>query len=358
MSKHLVYIVAALLLALSPSVMADDAEPTLGERIGYALSLAGNAAHGDRRSFAELQTNAVTDPAAEFGLGEYYYFTKDYSQSVAWMKKSADHGFPGGYYGLGKAYDFGDGVPVDYAQAMGLYLQAKVLPEAQMRIGNLYSAGHGVPQDQAQAIAWYKKAAQGGSTEAAVILGYKYESGLLIKQDISQALLWYRKAADVGVRTAQYFVGRIYARPGPLQDYEKAAAWYQKASQQGVADAQLGLGMLYASGKGVPADAHKAVEQFQMAANQGQTEAQCQLAQSFAAGSGVPTDPFRAYQWFVLTQMRPFNQDHGCDVAPAKLQQLERQLGPPQAARAKQAAEAWRDSYGKRPPKPDDLPPF
>lgn len=358
MSKYPFYIVAALVLALSSGVRADDQDPTLGERVGYALSLARDAAHGDKKALATLQTNASMDAAAEFGLGEYYYFTKDYPQSLAWLKKSADHGFPGGYYGLGKAYQFGDGVTRDYAQAMRLYLQATALPEAEMHIGDLYSGGQGVERDMAQSMNWYKKAAEGGSIKAAFLLGYRYETGLEVKPDPTQALLWYRKAADQGDAEAQYRVGHVYAHPGPLQDYKQAAEWYQKASQQGLADAQLGLGELYSSGKGVPADAHQAAEQFQMAANQGQPQAQCRLAQAFADGSGVPADLSLAYQWFALTQMWPFNTEQGCEVAPKRMQQLERQLGPAQVAQAKQAADAWRDKFTSTEHKQDDLPPF
>jgi len=359
MSKYLLYIVTGLSLVLSAGAIADDAPPTLGERVGYALSLARNAAHGDGKSLTELQTNAVQDPAAEFGLGEYYYFTKDYPQSIAWLKKSADHGFPGGYYGLGKAYELGLGVAVDDAQAMRLYLQATAIPEADLHIGDLYGFGKGVPLDEAQALSWYRKAAQAGSVMAAVRLGFMYERGTTVKQDYVEALQWYRMAAGMGDAAAQYLVGHIYGQPGSLQDYKQAAAWYQKASQQGMAEAQFSLGELYSEGKGVPIDPAKAVQQFQMAANQGQPQAQCRLAQSFADGTGVPADPFRAYQWFALTQMWPFNQGgQACDMAPDRLKQLEQQLGPAQTARARQAAEAWRDSHSGNDSKQDDLPPF
>ena len=359
MPKYLLYVVAGISLALSSGASADDAEPTLGERVGYALSLAGNAAHGDKKSLAELQKNAVTDPAAEFGLGEYYYFTRDYPQSLAWLKKSADHGFPGGDYGLGKAYEFGIGVPVDYAQAMRLYLQATALPEAETHIGDLYGRGQGVKEDDAQAEAWYRKAAQGGSIMADIRLGYMYVMGIRVKQDYQQALQWYRKAADVGNTTAEYSVGQIYEHAGSLQDYKQAAAWYQRASQHGMADAQLRLGELYLTGQGVPADAGKAVQQFQMAANQGDRQAQCRLAQSFADGKGVPVDPFRAYQWFALTQeLWPLGQSEACAMARERMAQLEKQLGPAQTARARQAAEAWLDKNSSRDSKQDDLPTF
>lgn len=341
------------------AALADDAAPTTQERVGYALSRARSAAQGDRRALESLQTDAaIPDAAAEFGLGEYYVFTKDYPQSVTWFKRSADQHFAGGYYGLGKAYESGDGVPVDYAQAMHLYLQATELPEADMHIGDLYINGHGVRQDETQGLAWYGKAAQAGSIVAAIHLGYAYERGLYhAKQDYAQALQWYRKAADLSDATAEYLAGRIYEHPGSLQDYKQAAQWLQKASQQGVAEAQYHLGLLYAKGQGVPLDAGKAVQQFQMAANQGQPQAQVRLAQSFAAGTGVPADPFRAYEWFSIAEPSMSVGDPDYVLTEKALRDLERQMNPAQVSRAKQAAAEWRASHrdGRPPEDPADF---
>jgi len=157
-SRFVALIAAGMVLAVSSAALADDAPPGTQERVGYALSLAQNAYHGDKDALATLRSNAAAnDAGAEFGLGEYFVFTRDYAQSVAWFRKAADQGFAGGYLGLGVAHDSGLGVRQDYAQAMLLYLKATELPEAQMDIGLLYSRGHGVPRDDARAVTWYAK---------------------------------------------------------------------------------------------------------------------------------------------------------------------------------------------------------
>lgn len=337
----------AVVIAFLSRAIADDAPPTTQEIVGYALSLADKAYHGDKGALALLQTNAAAkDYGAEFGLGEYYVLTKDYAQSVSWFRKSADQGFVGGYYALGVAYDSGQGVPRDYAQAMRLYLKATELPTAEMDIGVLYAKAHGVPQDYPQAVVWYTKAGEAGSLEADMALGSMYETATGVPQDDARALYWYRRAADAMDALAQYRVGLIYERSKSLQDYKQSADWYWKAAQQGVAEAQLNLGMLYSSGKGVPADAARAVQLYQMAANQGDGQAQYRLAESFAAGAGVPRDPDRAYQWMTIAKASLDGKDPTCPMVLQRLKALEQQLSPTQVSSAKAAAAEWLQKRG------------
>ena len=347
MTKLFASMVAGACLAASCVAFADDADPTTQERVGYALSRARSAAQGDKKALASLQTDAaIPDAAAQFGLGEYYVFTGDYPQSITWFQKYASQKLAGGYYGLGKAYEAGQGVPTDYAQAMRLFLQATELPEAEMRIGDLYARGWGVQEDDAQTATWYRKAAEAGSVKAQVLLGAAYERQFWhLKQDYPQALQWYLKAADLGDAGGELFAGLLYEQPGPLQDYGQAAQWLQKASQQGVADAQYNLGVLYSTGNGVSVDAGKAVQQFQMAANQGQPQAQIRLAQSFATGTGVPADPFRAYEWFTIAEPSTTEGDPDYVLTEKTLRDLERQMNPAQISRAKQAAAEWREAH-------------
>jgi len=347
MSKFVALIAAGMALAVCCGARADDAPPGTQERVGYALSLAGNAYHGDKSALATLRTNAAAnDAGAEFGLGEYFVLTRDYAQSVAWFRKSADQGFAGGYLGLGVAHESGLGVPKDYAQAMRLYLKATELPEAQLDIGLLYARGRGVRQDDAQAASWYTKAANAGSVDADLALGSMYRMGSGAKQDDTQAMRWYRKAADLDNALGQYNVGLVYESSQSLQDYKQSAHWYQKAAEQGVAEAQLNLGMLYSSGKGVATDAARALQLFQMAANQGNGHAQYELADRFATGTGIQPDPTRAYQWMSIAKSSLDRKDPAWSMASNKLKDLERQLGPAQTARAKEAAAEWLQSHG------------
>ncbi len=342
MFKSVALMVTGMSLAVPCAALADDAPPTLQERVGYADSLANSAAGGDKKALATLQSNAaLNDAGAQYGLGEYYSIIKDYPESIAWFQKSTTQGFAGGYYALGIAYDLGQGLTQDYTKALQQYLKATDLSEAEVRIGLLYALGHGVKRDYSQADSWYRKAADAGSIEADIDLGDAYETGRGIRQDDVQASHWFRVAADVGDAQAQYALGYLYENSRSLQDYKQAAAWYQKASQQGVADAQLNLGLLYSSGKGVPADPAKAVQQFQMSANQRDGRAQYELAESFADGKGVPADSFRAYEWMILAKASLDEKDPTSAAVAERLKDLEAKLSPTQITRAKQAAAEW-----------------
>ena len=349
MSKFVVIALAGISLGMSCGALADDAPPTPQEVVGYAQSLAQSATSGDKHAMATLRSNAgMKDAGAEFGLGEYYVLTKDYTQSIPWFQQAADQSCSCGYYALGVAYDLGQGVPQDYAKAMALYLKAAdELPEAKMRIGLLYAHGHGVKQDYAQAANWYRKAADAGSSEADIALGDAYQAGVGVEQDDTAAMHRYQIAADAGDAEAQYKLGLLYEHSKSIQDYKQSAAWYQKASQQGVAYAQLNLGLLYASGKGVPVDPGKALQQFQMAANQGDGQAQYHLAESFADGKGTPVDPFRAYEWMTLAEASLDAIDPTSSVVAGRLKDLEGKLSPAQLARARQAAADWLKSHGQ-----------
>ncbi|HEV2212746.1 MAG TPA: tetratricopeptide repeat protein [Gammaproteobacteria bacterium] len=350
MFKFIAPAIAGISLAVSTGVLADDVPPTPPEMVGYAQSLAEQAHRGDKRALEFLQTHAAAeDPQAEFGLGEFYLLGKNYAQSVTWFQKSASQGFAGGYYALGQAYESGQGLPRDYAQAMQMYLKAAdQLPSVQTNIGLLYAHGHGVKQDYAQASSWYRKAAEAGDVEADLDLGSLYLLGQGVPQSESEAIRWYKKAADQGIAQAEYRLGSLYAHSKSSQDYRQAAYWYDKAGQQGVAEAQLDLGMLYQDGKGVPKDSARAIQWFQMAANQGNGHAQYQLANGFANGEGVPKDPFRAYQWMSIAKASLDEKDPVYSAVLKNLKDWEQQLGPAQVVQARKAAEAWLQEHGAR----------
>jgi TPR repeat protein len=67
----------------------------------------------------------------------------------------------------------------------------------------MYTNGNGVPQDYAQAIGWFRKAAEQGDANAQYALGFMYANGNRVPQDDAQAMGWLRKAAEQGNAAAQ-----------------------------------------------------------------------------------------------------------------------------------------------------------
>ena len=215
------------------------------------------------------------------------------SPDLQWLKAQAAQGDAEAQVKLGYMYDFGKGIPQDYATARGWYEKAAVQDNAraQSNLGWLYAEGKGVPQDYAKARLWYGKAAAQGIAEAQFKLGFLYANGEGVPQDYAKARLWYEKAAAQDHAWAQYALAELYLNGnGVPKDYTQAAKWYEKAAAQGNANAQVRLGLLYAGGKGVPQDYIQAAKWYQKAVAQGDAIVQFSLGVLYADGKGVPQD--------------------------------------------------------------------
>lgn len=86
--------------------------------------------------------------------------------------------------------------------------------EAQLYIGAMYDNGEGVPLDYRQAVLWYRNAAEQGNASAQYNLGMMYANGLGVPQDGVQALKWFNlaalKAGDATyVKVAKQVEGKI-----------------------------------------------------------------------------------------------------------------------------------------------------
>ncbi len=80
---------------------------------------------------------------------------------MKWSRKAAEQGMAEAQYNLGIAYDNGQGIPQDYAEAMKWFRKAaeQGYAKAQYNLGVIYGYGQGVPQDDAHAYMWFKLAA-------------------------------------------------------------------------------------------------------------------------------------------------------------------------------------------------------
>jgi TPR repeat protein len=116
---------------------------------------------------------------------------------------------------------------------------------AQFNLGLMYVKGQGVPLDYAEAVKWFRKAADQGRGRAQFYLGLIYDNDPGAP-DHAEAVKWFRKAADQGIATAQFNLAVMYHDgQGVPQDYAEAMYWYRKAADQGDASAQCNLGVMY-----------------------------------------------------------------------------------------------------------------
>ena len=215
-------------------------------------------------------------------LLEYLYcasFTADPAEARAayrTYRQLAKKGCPDGWFGLGRARQYGYGVKPNPEKAEKYYRRAAKLghAEAQESRGRLYEFAE--KPDYRRARKWYARAfKQHGSTNpdtayAAYRLGWLHERGLGGKKDIKTACLLYRKAAKAGCAEAQRALGYLYDKGlGLPRSYAKAYKWYARAALQVDETACNNIGVLYHDGKGVRRSKSLAKKWYKLAARAG-----------------------------------------------------------------------------------------
>jgi TPR repeat protein len=116
----------------------------------------------------------------------------------------------------------------------------------------------------------FKKAAEAGSAQAAVLLGTLYAQGLGGPKSDWDAVRMFRQAADAGYGRGMFNLGLMYelGRVVPVgQDNKAAAHWYTEASNRGDSDASFRLGLMYEEGRGVAKDLNEASRLYAKSAN-------------------------------------------------------------------------------------------
>jgi TPR repeat protein len=134
---------------------------------------------------------------------------------------------------LGVIYQYGRGVPQNYAEALKWNRLAADQGNARARtnLGVMYHYGQGAPQNEAEAVKLYRLAANQGSTEAQTNLAIMYEQGQGVTKDSAEAMRLYRLAADQGYAPAQSGLGAMYA--DAQGDNVSAYMWFSLSAAQG-----------------------------------------------------------------------------------------------------------------------------
>lgn len=110
--------------------------------------------------------------------------------------------------------------------------------EAQFGLGVAYDLGQGVPADAALSCAWHTRAAEAGHVEGAFKLAVLHDSGRCGPRRADVAARWYARAAAADFSRAQAALGRLYAAgDGVPRNPDQAAAWYRAAAANGMPDA-------------------------------------------------------------------------------------------------------------------------
>ncbi len=191
----------------------------------------------------------------------------------------------------------------DITELQQLALQGDI--SAQYRLGNAYRDGKGVAKDKEKAAEWYRKAAEGGSTEADVALGDFYCSGFTAAKPLhwdKAAAVWLDQA-EKGSIDAQIKIGNSCYRNGfgVPQDGAKAIYWLEKAAAQNSPIAMWALGRMYSGDRDIPRDDAKAFYWTEKSAQVGHAWTdvwvELKLAQMYESGQGTKRDLQKAQEW-------------------------------------------------------------
>lgn len=191
----------------------------------FALILSLCHLFADDPNVQALQAAAAKgDPAAEQELGRVYQLGQgvpvDFAKALDWYRKSAAQGNAKAMHNLGYMYHFGQGVTADQKAAVSWFLKAagKDLPAAELALGMAYRSGTlGLAKNLPEAKKWLEKAASHTDqpdycAPAANVLGTLYQGGMdgTGKPDMDQAVAWYKKAADFNYAKAEANLGMYY----------------------------------------------------------------------------------------------------------------------------------------------------
>lgn len=174
--------------------------------------------------------------------------------------------------------------------------------DAQYVVGRAYETGEGVQADEAEAARWYRQAALQGNVEAQYHLARLVARGAKgLKQDLPTAFKLLQDAAAKGHGPAMNALGQAYQQgKGTPADPAKAADWYRKAADLKLPDAQNNLGMLYLQGKGVTRDLTEAFKLFELAAGQNDKWGLNNLGGMYEMGWGTTLDKKKALELYRL----------------------------------------------------------
>jgi TPR repeat protein len=124
----------------------------------------------------------------------------------------------------------------NYSKAAELFLDEanRGNAQAQCNLGFMYNNGQGVPLDYKEALKWYRLAADQGDALAQNNLGVMYYEGKGVPQSFEEAAKWYRLAAEQGNAQAQGNLGLMYVMgQGMPEDFIEAYAWFAVSAANG-----------------------------------------------------------------------------------------------------------------------------
>lgn len=173
-----------------------DLPVLLNNHVGtFSTHIIPEATSMTRITFAitALLSLAFTPLAAQdFNKGAQAFYEGDYQVALQEWLPLAGQGDVNAQYVVGEMYRLGQGVILDYSEALKWYRLAaeQRLAPAQYTLGTMYRKGEGVHQDDREAVKWFLHASVQGYSPAQTKLGYMYAQGFGVPQNLLLSYMW------------------------------------------------------------------------------------------------------------------------------------------------------------------------
>jgi TPR repeat protein len=251
------WICAALVVTISASTWADDAQVAEAKRL-FLLNRPGEVERVLREPSTPLakamRALAILKevPGAR-ALGQTYFNPEEAAalakESLGQVKAMAIRD-PFAEAVLGRMYRYGAGVEKDQAKALGLLQSAASRGEgsAFLYLASMHDEGGLVPKDEAAKARWLRKGADSGDTRAMTYLAADLMIGKVGQPDLAESVALTEMAAKAGNPTAMQYCAAIYGnnanasgKPGSLEraSGDLQYAWLEKAAALGHVGAML-----------------------------------------------------------------------------------------------------------------------
>lgn len=168
---------------------------------------------------------------------------------------------------------------------------------AQVYVGYSLYYGEGVRIDRKRAISYYRKAALRGNVGAMCNLGLCYKEGGGVSRNYRMAKRYFMMAAQKGHSRAMFWLGHMYFHGEGKKDYRVAGRYFMDAIGKGDRESHEYLGVLLHDGKGMKRDLGKAAEHYRIAARYGYGYSQYCLGMCYLNGEGVRRSKRLALLW-------------------------------------------------------------
>eukprot|EP00271_Cylindrocystis_brebissonii_P015307 TRINITY_DN3778_c0_g1_i9.p1 TRINITY_DN3778_c0_g1~~TRINITY_DN3778_c0_g1_i9.p1 ORF type:complete len:287 (+),score=26.16 TRINITY_DN3778_c0_g1_i9:44-862(+) len=236
-------------------------EAAVGTEISESMGPVGTVGNGTRDGVSEAAEAGIV-PARGVVVGSHgkgwRFGGKALHRALVYYRRGAALGDARAQHKLGSCYMHGDGVDVDYVEAMKWLTRAsegstglcqnEVLGDAELicpfrraksdlLLAMCYEYGHGVELDPEKALSLYESAASAGYPNALNSLGMHYSKGVLVPQDHSKAFRLWTSAVQLDEEQAGDFLYNLawsYERGrGVEQNSARASELYTKAAKRG-----------------------------------------------------------------------------------------------------------------------------